>query len=159
MRPPTQIDGSFTWDKDQIAWVQESTGMIVTQTYIDAMNIPITAEARANQRKAIEALRKADPAPPVDEIGWHGMTQKERVKAIISLEKNDKEDKWRIETQDADGEWQHIALSRLAPKDFNDVHLVVEEAQRLADETGVPHRVWKDWTSNIFYPSKKTDQG
>lgn len=45
MRPPKEIDDSFRWDKDQIAWVQDSTGMIVTQQYIDAMNIPITNTA------------------------------------------------------------------------------------------------------------------
>lgn len=51
MRPPTQIDDSFRWDKDQLAWVQDSTGMIVTQQYIDHANIPITNKEYVSRGK------------------------------------------------------------------------------------------------------------
>ena len=52
MRPPTVIDDSFHWDKEQFAWVQDSTGMIVTQGYIDMSDIPIT------NTRYLEAQRK-----------------------------------------------------------------------------------------------------
>lgn len=155
MRPPTQIDGSFRWDKDQIAWVQDSTGMIVTQQYIEAMNIPITSEARENQRKAIEDFRKVNLLASPLESGWHGMTSLEFTETIQSLVK---EDPYHIETQDADGKWVDIAFSRLPLSDFVYLDLVKKEAQYWADRDNKLYRVRYRTASLSINPSNKSDR-
>lgn len=50
MRPPTVIDDTFWWDRERFAWVQDSTGMVVTQDYVETMNIPITNTWYQNSR-------------------------------------------------------------------------------------------------------------
>lgn len=67
MRPPKEIDDSFTWDKTRLAWVQQSTGMIVTQQYIDDANIPIT------NRDYIARGR-----PSLIQMLWDDMPQEDR---------------------------------------------------------------------------------
>lgn len=42
MKPPTEIDDSFTHDPIRGVWVQESTGMTVTDDYIRMTKTPIT---------------------------------------------------------------------------------------------------------------------
>lgn len=59
--------------------------------------------------------------------------------------------KYRIEKQDENGEWKHIALSRLPPDYFRYLDMVIEEAQYWTERLGVQHRVTDD-EMNIHYP-------
>jgi len=53
MRPPTVIDHTFRWDATQFAWVQDSTGMIVTDGYVEMAGLPITNLVEKRKRDLI----------------------------------------------------------------------------------------------------------
>jgi hypothetical protein len=58
--------------------------------------------------------------------------------------------KLRIETQDDNGEWQHIALSRLPPSYFVHFDMVIEEAQYWADRLNKEHRIIDEANALVF---------
>lgn len=60
--------------------------------------------------------------------------------------------KYRIETQDKNGDWKHIALSRLPPSYFQYLDMVIEEAEYWTNRLNVTHRV-TDESGVVIYPA------
>lgn len=58
--------------------------------------------------------------------------------------------KLRIETQDDNGDWQPIALSRLPPAYFVYFDMVIEEAAYWADRLNKQHRVVDETNSMVY---------